>query len=267
MARTCIRANGDYFEDDSPIISDVPFTISIWIKLAIIDQFQWVAAFAGTAANRYHSISIDSDNTATMNSRGANGAMVIKTVATVSTGVWFHQCGVWADDNDRRLYLNGANKVTDNRMPGAGTMSHFDLGIAQSGGTGSHSASTLDGDFAELAIYDVALTDDEVAAIANRTNPNRIRRPNLVHYYPLYGNASPEADYARGSQMTIFGTPAGANHAPVSPPFGYDPGWQGIPGGAVVTGGLRVGDTVITDIRSGDNTPSAQHVGDTQVWP
>ena len=79
------------------------------------------------------------------------------------------------------------------------------------------------GSLAEVGIWDVALTDAEIAALAAGLPPNRLvaRRGNLVAYYPLY---NPDGvDYSgNGNHLTtVGGSPVRADHIgmlPENPP-------------------------------------------------
>ena len=75
----------------------------------------------------------------------------------------------------------------------------------------------VDGKLAELAVWDVALSDAEFAALASGVSPLSIRRDHLRGYWPLMGVAlATEADLSgQGRHLSQTGSLALVNHAPV----------------------------------------------------
>lgn len=88
----------------------------------------------------------------------------------------------------------------------------------------------LNGSLAEAAIWDVALTDDQMRMLAGRRCALRVRPDRLVAtggYWPFYGTGSPEPDLSgRGNNGTVTGAVV-ADHAPVAPAFTFGGGWPG----------------------------------------
>lgn len=87
-------------------------------------------------------------------------------------------------------------------------------------GARSDSASTepFDGALAEIAIWDAALSDGEMAALAKGVSPRLFRPGNLKGYWPLWGSSSPERDYSGGgSHATLNGSPGLRGHMRVMP--------------------------------------------------
>lgn len=78
-----------------------------------------------------------------------------------------------------------------------------------------------DGRVAEAAIWNVALTASEVAALAKGVSPLQIRPASLQAYWPLIGRQSPEPDWVGGFNLTLTNAPANAAHVPVMPPYAW----------------------------------------------
>jgi hypothetical protein len=84
----------------------------------------------------------------------------------------------------------------------------------------------MSGRIAEVAIWNAALTDAEVAALASGVRAWMLRPANLKVYAPLWGVGSPEPDYSGNAfHFTVTGA-AQADHAPVAP-FSPWAGWLG----------------------------------------
>jgi hypothetical protein len=99
------------------------------------------------------------------------------------------------------------------------------------------------GRIAEVAYWDVQLTDAEVTALANGVSPFRIRPADLHAYWKLHGLASPEPNCATTGDtrnLTLTGAPGQADHAPVATPFAGFMGWKGTIS-AVAAGGPAAG--------------------------
>jgi len=63
----------------------------------------------------------------------------------------------------------------------------------------------MDGPLAEVGIWDVILTADEMAALGDGYSPLLVRPTSLVFCAPLFGNYSPEIDVVGGNLGTITG--------------------------------------------------------------
>ena len=84
------------------------------------------------------------------------------------------------------------------------------------------------GRIAEAAIWNVALTDSEVQALASGVSPLRVRPESLQAYWPLFAVTGNAIDYSgKGNDLTDNGTVGVADHAPVGPMFAFPSGWQG----------------------------------------
>ena len=72
----------------------------------------------------------------------------------------------------------------------------------------------MSGDIAHVAVWDVVLTDDEVATLAEGISPLRVRRGSLIAYWPV-GGQSTERDIVGGLNMTVNGTPTQSEEPPI----------------------------------------------------
>lgn len=102
----------------------------------------------------------------------------------------YHFCLTW-DGTQFNAYLNGSPdySVTPNSAITWGDIDRIVFGSQLSGGSTSNRA---DATFAELAMWNVELTDAEIAILAAEISAMCIRTPNLIFYAPLIGD---ERDY------------------------------------------------------------------------
>ncbi len=76
--------------------------------------------------------------------------------------------------------------------------------------------NAFDGFIGHGALWNVALSDAEIASLANPgVSPLRMRRDSLVAYWPLNGQ-SPEIDIVGRKDLTLFGAPTVAEEPPNS---------------------------------------------------
>jgi hypothetical protein len=130
--------------------------------------------------------------------------------ASTSTGysvnTWHHACGVFAAINDIRAFIDGGSKGTNASGTGSLTPDRTSIGAL---------LNHFSGRVAEVAIWNVALTDDEVAVLGAGYSPLLVRPQSLVAYWPLASRQSPEIDLIGGYNMTLTNAPPVANHPSV----------------------------------------------------
>lgn len=138
---------------------------------------------------------------------GVSASAVSSTGYTA--GSWHHACAVFTSSTLRAAYRNGASKGTNAtaNAPAAST------GVTVGGnGVPTTPTALFPGLIAEIGVWNVALSDAEVALLATGELPSFVRPDDLVAYWPLIGNTSPEVDLVDGVNLTISGSPAAAAH-------------------------------------------------------
>ena len=123
----------------------------------------------------------------------------------VSNDTWHHVLVVFNSTTDRRVYLDGANKGTDantcNSAPGGAE----DIGIGCRFPTGTPSLF-FDGRLAEVAIWDVALSDANAVTLAGDNFASTVEAGNLLEYWHLKGDANSDGGTG-GHNLTAYNTP------------------------------------------------------------
>jgi hypothetical protein len=130
------------------------------------------------------------------------------TSSGFSTSTWHHVAGVFTSSTSRAAYLDGGNKGTNSTsiVP----TGPFDETCFSGYWEGGVQYNSIDGYIAECAIWNAALTDAEVAALAAGYSPLLIRPANLVFYVPLIRDA--DEDIVGGLSLTANGTPTVEAH-------------------------------------------------------
>jgi hypothetical protein len=204
MARS-FNGTTDKLQFSGAVLSAMPLTMACWFNQSALATDEMIAMSDGTTSNRYE-LSLVSTGKVRSQVQGT----VTTTSATYTANAWHHAAAVFAATNSRAVYLDGGNKVSSTTSAG----SPAGLNLTQLG-TGP-GLSFYAGILAEVALWNVALTDQEINCLAMGVRPNRVRSGNIIAYWPLFGLNSPDVDYSGSKQnLTVTGT-ALANHAPVT---------------------------------------------------
>ncbi len=212
MAREFERTNSEYLSNGSPLLTAAPMTVSMWINPFLpMSGGQTVFSIADTGGNDdffiLEYLGGSPADIRWMAVRGSGGIASIPNV--IVPNQWQHVCGVEVASNLRHVYYNGGSEATntDSRVP----VSLDNTTIA------AHLLSVLittpNVRVGHAALWNVALTAAEVASLAAGVSPLRIRRDNLVEYWPINGQ-SPERGVVGGFNMTVNGTPAVVEEPP-----------------------------------------------------
>jgi len=95
-----------------------------------------------------------------------------------TTGQWGTVCVTLASTSSRTIYRDGGNSATNTTPCTPADINRLDIASA-------NGATTFDGEFAEVGIWTVELTPEEVLAHANGYRCDSIRPQSLVFYAPL----------------------------------------------------------------------------------
>ena len=127
-----------------------------------------------------------------VNTNGSAGRRV-EGSTTISINTWYHVVATYDGSNTAagiKLYVNGVRETESTIVdtdPGTIT-NNLDPAIGARRGDGGPSPLPMDGSIEEVAVWDVELTADEVAKIANsrvRGTPLLVSNSNLKGYWPL----------------------------------------------------------------------------------
>lgn len=212
MARLFVASGSDEFlEDDTAILLAPPFTVVGWAKAASLAGPATIfnlADLSGVAD--FWQLAINGSNIGRWRAKRGSGAG-IATSALITLDVWQHHAGIEISNVSRSAFLNGANKGTD-------ATDEPPVGIDRTsvGRTGDSTPSDYwDGDIGHVAVYNVELTDQEVATLAAGFNPRRVHIDNLRGYFPVNGQ-SPEYNVTGlGVNLTVNGTPLVSEEPPI----------------------------------------------------
>lgn len=205
---------GDILRNTSAVISGHPMTFACWVKGTPSGSFHQLVGIDDNMFNTalYSLYLVDdgmgniSVNAVEAESTGADEAT---SSSTYTDSGWHHACGIIASDSDRRAFLDGGNKGTNTNMVLAAAMpERTTIGGADFSGMISHEHT---GEIAEVGIWDVALTDAEVASLGAGISPLSIRPASLVMYLPLIREL---VEPVGAASFSAVGDAAVADHYP-----------------------------------------------------
>ncbi len=202
MARLFDDGSSEYLWTSGTLgLSAYPVTMACWFNSdAALNQT--LMSFGDTDAPKTIELRLrdpaDSDVIMVVEDPGLEFA---KTSASWSTGVWNHACGIVASKTDRRVFLNGGNKGTDvDNSAWPSGLDNTSIGALKFNGGISQEMS---GSIAEAVMYNIALTDAEVAELATNLTAWQVRPENIVFYSRLIRGLNDEAG---GLVLTANGT-------------------------------------------------------------
>jgi hypothetical protein len=222
MARDFTPATPDKLTVTTAVVTAAPFTVASWFNSdsATINQFLVTIGETGTGNNRWFlSVAGAVVGDPVQFNAKVTTDRTCSTTTGYTVGQWHHACGVEASATDRRVFIDGGSKATETTSTVPTGANRTRIGASVTNETGT---APFDGRIAEVVIWNVALSDAEVALISRPGFPqHRYRSGSVVGYWRL-GVASPEPDWSgMGNHLTVS-APTIADHVGAAPTFGYD---------------------------------------------
>jgi hypothetical protein len=119
-----------------------------------------------------------------------------------TVGSWHHAAVWFQGDTSRKTFFDGSAGSEETSSSVALPFNGTGIGIDIDA---SARTNPMDGEIAEAAIWDVILTNDEVAMLAAGATPLMVRPGSLAGYWPLYTTGT-EPDWVGDNPMTETGT-------------------------------------------------------------
>lgn len=184
MAHDFVRASSQYLQTASTPVTDVPLTIACQFNSRSANLVQnLVAIDRGTSAGTgLYILGVNvTSNVVAIATDGT--AATAATTTTYSIDAWSHACAVFASSTSRTAYLNGGGNTTDTTSKTVTGLSQITIGTRYN--NGSRQGVYLNGQLAEVGIWNAALTEPEIQALADGASPRLIRPQSLQFYAPL----------------------------------------------------------------------------------
>jgi len=191
-------AGGGFIQATVAAVLAHPVTMACWFNVDDITSFNTLMDIKYSGADTRWALIAKGDTAGDPIFASSVVTGTYRSAATslgYSAGTWQHACGVFTSTISRAAFLNGGSKGTDTVSinPAA---SALDLTRIIGGASGN---------IAEAAIWNIALSDAEVAILAKPTSPLLIRPESLVFYNPLIRDWG--HDWIGGLAFSITGAP------------------------------------------------------------
>ena len=208
MALQFASASAEYLTTAPPVTA-APLTMHCWFYLDLGTQLhRMVSLNIGGGAESPNSFQLYVGGAGVSYALAAQtGGSTARSLAGVpASGAWHAGGAVFHASNSRFCWLNGTEateNTTDVTPAGIDT-----LNICR-----ANLLSTSYGDFqiAEFGLWNVALTDAEMLALAAGVSPLLVRPTGLVSYVPAIRDSAAVRDW-KGNAWTIGGTPVDTAH-------------------------------------------------------
>lgn len=177
-------STSNYLALAAAISSGTPITLAAWLNTHSAAGQNVIALNAATSAN-----SIGLGIGGSGNPVGAYiQAAGVTSSANTSTGYalnqWFHACAVFSSSTLRAAFLNGGSKAINTTSGTPSSLIRTSVGVYR----GPLPFDAFLGRMAEVAIWNAALTDQEVASLAQGFTPDQVRPQSLIGYLPFVRN-------------------------------------------------------------------------------
>lgn len=210
MARSFDALSSEYLEIDQAVVIVPPFTVAAWFyctddanKNTIVflgdkDDERQMFALRASGDETGDPVSILAYST-------ADHIAYAHTSSGYSVNTWHHACAVVASSTDRSVFIDGGSEGTNTDEVTPNNLDRTSVGRCGDSSPGYYFA----GNVAEVAIWNVALTDAEVALLAAKWSPLFVRPENLAALWALTVN---DDDWLGTYDLTAFNTPSWAAH-------------------------------------------------------
>lgn len=207
MARV-FNGSSEYVRFGSAPVTAVPLSISARIRPGASGGGHTIFAVLNSASdNEWWRIAYNgTTDTALADSATSGGYSSAVSTATIASGVWGVVTGVFSSVTSRVVYVDNS-KLTDPvttslTVSGANRLT---VGVLDRPSITEY----FEGDIAEVAVWNVAITDADQASLTAGASPLNVRPGALVFYAPFIGRLSTEKDFRGGlSASTTAGTAA-----------------------------------------------------------
>lgn len=214
MARLFDNGSSQYLSNSNAVRNAYPLSISAWFNSDDDTITQGLVALADNNSSRRVTLNITNGNNVYVSDVGSS-ARTATTSTTWTANTWHHAGGVFVSTTERSVFLDGGGKDTTTISSGqTWGMDTTYIGVNENGATVTL-YQYMSGSIAEVGIWNVELTDAEIAILALGYSPLLIRPQSLVAYWPLIGRTSPEIDIVGGYDMTLNNGPTTAAHPPI----------------------------------------------------
>ncbi len=160
-----LDGTGDYINASDTIILDYPFSMNIWLRTTGTSLSDLLSIGKSTVEGRYFALELSAAGVYEYVLRPSTTAIKVSSGVTVNDGIWHMITSVSAANNDHKLYVDGALKVS------SGTAKTWDTGatILNAWAIGRLEKATpsglFTGDLSDARMYSGALSASDIGRL------------------------------------------------------------------------------------------------------
>jgi hypothetical protein len=202
MSRQFDWSSSQYLQGGAPITA-YPFTMSIWYYYTTV-RTQALIALTDES---------DTDDTFVLYISNADNVYYYvqrnswtqTAIINTSANTWHHACAIETSNVSHSIIHDGD---VSNKKTATGNITPINIDIVRIGY--EQSPIYFDGRLAEPAIWNTALSNDEVVSLSLGYSPFLIRPQNLIFYPPLIRDD--DKDLIEGLSLSAIGSPTVGEH-------------------------------------------------------
>lgn len=203
-----------YLQVDSSPLTAYPFTMMVWFypTQATVNEGLFGLYLSTNAANPRCLLAYQGATAGDPVVMQTRNTQLPISASAPTLNAWNCAIGVWADQDDRRLYLNNV-KSTSVVLQGSNMTALNRVGV--SGYQDSTPDLPFTGAMAWATIWTASLTDDDAAILSAGYHPFFVNPTARVFFLPMGGFDSANADdrdLTGGLQLTAFNSPTTQDH-------------------------------------------------------
>lgn len=200
----------NFLRRTAAVYTTLPLTLACWVRLTALPTgggtITYFGMYASAAFDAYSLGYTDGDTGPYASARqGLSPEGKAKATALPTAGQWFLHVGVFNSTGSRSSFIAGTNKGTNTTSATVGALNRTSVGKFD----GSSSLNPLAATdlVAHPAIWDIALSDADVAALAVAgTLPTAVQGADLVAYWPFAAVANPQPDSIGANTLAVQGS-------------------------------------------------------------
>lgn len=199
-----LSGSGQYWQGAGAAVTAAPLTMACWFNPDTVTA-GYVLMALGRTGTANHYFYLESSGTVAGDPVVFGGRAGVgvpyASINGITANAWQHACGVTSGISSRFVFLNGVKSAENTGSVTPSSLNTTDIGMV----TSNTPVAPLNGKIAEVGIWNAALTDEEVAALAKGVSPAKVRPQSLVFYAPLIREV---LDVKGGRALTQTGSPA-----------------------------------------------------------
>lgn len=189
FARGFTRASSHKLQVNSTPVTAVPITMACWFlsdSITVNQTLMSIAASGSAAFSNQFGLFASGANAGDpiqAYAQSGGGGTLASSTTGYSANCWSHAAAVFATTTSKSAFINGGSKGTNTTSQAPAGVDRISIGLTAQ----STSGDAMSGMIAWPAIWNVALADVDIAALASGAHPATIHPESLVAFWDWTG--------------------------------------------------------------------------------